>query len=231
MVLQKVQYSTNFYERIISFNLSIIGYCDDLVIQSPSFSHCQTILDKCSKYAQRRKIDFNPLKSAALVFHKVFEIPQTENVKYLGLPIGNSEFVWNFVEENWKKVEKSFYSLYGLGCRPKAAPPGLVGFLYNQFYQSIFRYHLDLTQTITRLDFHYSTFEHKNTSYCKQLKNLEKKIHFDPMEYNKNRGLVDSVKFVYSQINMELKLDYFYFYKILNDLLRLCKNSAIYCMF
>ena len=82
----------------------------------------------------------------------------------------------------------------------------------------------------------YSTFEQKNTSYCKQLKNLEIKIHFDPMEYStktsiviidhifldKNRGLVDSVKFVCSQIkiNMELKFDYFYFYKILNDLLR-----------
>ncbi|RNA02401.1 hypothetical protein BpHYR1_045385 [Brachionus plicatilis] len=73
-----------------------------------------------------------------------YEIPQTENVEYLDLPIGNSEFVWNFVEEKWKKVEKSFYSLYGLGCKPKAAPPGLVGFLYKQYCQSIFRYHLDL---------------------------------------------------------------------------------------
>ncbi|RNA22215.1 hypothetical protein BpHYR1_042389 [Brachionus plicatilis] len=57
------------------------------------------------------------------------EIPQNENVEYLGLPIGNSEFIWNFVQEKWKKVEKSFYSLYGLGCKPKAAPPGLVGFV------------------------------------------------------------------------------------------------------
>ncbi|RNA28425.1 RNA-directed DNA polymerase from mobile element jockey-like [Brachionus plicatilis] len=136
--------------------LSVIGYCDDLVIQAPSFSHCQTIIDKCSKYAQRWKIDFNPLKSAALVFQKGkaimmrnftlngYEIPKTENVEYLGLPMGNSEFVWNFVEEKWKKIEKSFFSLYGLDCKPKAAPPGLVGFLYKQFCQSIFRYHLDL---------------------------------------------------------------------------------------
>ncbi|RNA15284.1 RNA-directed DNA polymerase from mobile element jockey-like [Brachionus plicatilis] len=117
-------------------NLSVIGYCDDL-------------------YAQRWKIDFNHLKSAALVFQKGkaimmrnftlngFEIPQTKNVEYLGLPKGNSEFVLNFAEEKWKKVEKSFYSLYGLGCKPKA-PPGLVGFLYKQFCQSISRYHINL---------------------------------------------------------------------------------------
>ncbi|RNA36685.1 hypothetical protein BpHYR1_040856 [Brachionus plicatilis] len=103
---------------------------------------------------ERWKIDFNRLKSAALVFQKGksimmrnfilngYEIPQSENVEYLGLPIGNSEFVWSFVEEKWKKVEKSF--LYGLGCKSKAAPPGLVCFLYKQFCQSIFRYHLDL---------------------------------------------------------------------------------------
>ncbi|RNA30851.1 hypothetical protein BpHYR1_022315 [Brachionus plicatilis] len=150
-----------------------------------------------------------------------------------------------------------FYSLYGLGCKPKAAPPELVGFLYNQFCQSIVRYHLDLRmfdikkyarfrpmlealhletlksskicwELLLFLHSDYSTFEQKNTSNCKQLKNLEKKIHFDPMEYNKNRCLVDSVKFVCSQIkiNMELKLDYFYFYKILNDLLRM--NVRLY---
>ncbi|RNA13683.1 hypothetical protein BpHYR1_034162 [Brachionus plicatilis] len=43
-------------------------------------------------------------------------------------------------------------------------------------------------------------------------------------------SLVDSVKFVCSQIkiNMELKLDCFYFYKILNDLLRNVEILIIY---
>ncbi|RNA17001.1 hypothetical protein BpHYR1_006488 [Brachionus plicatilis] len=40
------------------------------------------------------------------------------------------------------------------------------------------------------LDSDYSTFEQKNTSYCKQLKNLEKKIHFDPMEYSTKTSIV-----------------------------------------
>ncbi|RNA18950.1 hypothetical protein BpHYR1_000614 [Brachionus plicatilis] len=60
----------NLGASINGTNLSVIGYCDDLVIQAPSFSHYQTLLDKYSKYAQRWNIDFNPSKSAALVSQK-----------------------------------------------------------------------------------------------------------------------------------------------------------------
>ncbi|RMZ94053.1 hypothetical protein BpHYR1_052931, partial [Brachionus plicatilis] len=77
-------------------------------------------------------------------------IPQVQNLVYLGLPIGESEFVSNFIEENWMKVEKSFYSLYGLGCKPKISSPAIVGFLYKQFCQSFFRYHLDLLFIVKR---------------------------------------------------------------------------------
>ncbi|RNA41300.1 hypothetical protein BpHYR1_001135 [Brachionus plicatilis] len=53
------------------------------------------------------------------------------------------------------------------------------------------------------------------------------------LKNNKNRGLADSVKFVCSQIkiNLELKLDYFYFYKILNDLLRVLINGCHFFKF
>ncbi|RMZ93793.1 hypothetical protein BpHYR1_028259 [Brachionus plicatilis] len=80
------------------------------------------------------KIDFNPTKSAAIIFQKGtvllrktlfpldgFEIPQTQNVEYLGLPIGNKK---------WKKVERNS-SFYALGCTPKSACPNLVSFLYS----------------------------------------------------------------------------------------------------
>ncbi|RNA06407.1 hypothetical protein BpHYR1_041057, partial [Brachionus plicatilis] len=144
------------------------------------------------KYAQRWKIDFNPLKSAALVFQKGksimmrnftlngYEIPQTENVEYLGLPIGNSEFFWNFVEEKWNKEEMSFYSLYCLGCKPKAAPPGLVGFLFKQFCQTIFRYHLDLVFVVKSVG-SYSYF------YIRITRLLNKKI---PHIANSSRNLI-----------------------------------------
>ncbi|RNA42677.1 hypothetical protein BpHYR1_013425 [Brachionus plicatilis] len=152
-------------------------------------------------------------------------------------------FVNDFVEEKWKKVEKSFYSLYGLGCKPKMTSPDLVGFLYKQFCQSIFRYHLDtvwigadkLSEFETRqnlllkralgikkfarfrpmleaikvetieqiyckhkifflkqlrqsplcnsllvfLKGNYEHFDQKNSSYCRQINNLEKKIYID----------------------------------------------------
>jgi hypothetical protein len=41
------------------------------------------------------------------------------------------------------KVERAFYSLYGIGCKPHALNPETIAFLYKQFCQSIFRYGLD----------------------------------------------------------------------------------------
>ncbi|RNA19720.1 hypothetical protein BpHYR1_040276 [Brachionus plicatilis] len=40
-------------------------------------------------------------------------------------------------------VEKSFYSLNSIGCKPKLMKPETIAFLSKQFSQSIFRYHLD----------------------------------------------------------------------------------------
>ena len=47
------------------------------------------------------------------------------------------------MENKMKKVEKSFYSLNSVGCKPKLMNPETIAFLYKQFSQSIFRYHLD----------------------------------------------------------------------------------------
>ena len=57
--------------------------------------------------------------------------------------ICNKLSVSDFVDEKMKKVERSFYSLNVLGCRPKMMRPETVSFLFKQFSQSIFRYHLD----------------------------------------------------------------------------------------
>ena len=74
---------------------------------------------------------------------KGIHIPNVQGFEYLGLPIGSNNFITEFVEEKWKKVEKSMYSLYGLGCKPSVMNPNLVGFLYKQYCQSIFRHILD----------------------------------------------------------------------------------------
>ncbi|RNA21177.1 hypothetical protein BpHYR1_011254 [Brachionus plicatilis] len=48
-----------------------------------------------------------------------------------------------YQKKKWRKNEKSFYSLYGLGCKPMVSNPYLIGFLFKQFCQSIFRHVLD----------------------------------------------------------------------------------------
>ena len=297
--------------NINGINLSILAYCHDILILSPSEGHCKILLKLFEDFSKNWKIDFNTNKSAALTLHKAknnslpnfilnnANIPNVQNVEYLGLPIGNSEFVAEFLEQKWKKVEKSFYSLYGLGCKSKMSSPEVIGFLYKQFCQSTFRYYLDLLfigeKKISEIDIrqnlllkrafgikkfarfralleavnietieqmylkhkiffikqirqngicneilvflkdHYTNFDQKNTSFCKQLLNVGKKIHIDILEYNprtslviidhifkNNAGLVDSIKYVIilikdSMINNQC---YFHFFKILNDLLK-----------
>ena len=59
---------------------------------------------------------------------------------YLGLPIGNDEYKFEFFEEKMRKIERSFYSLRGLGCKPECMNPRTIAFLYKQFSQSIIKY-------------------------------------------------------------------------------------------
>ena len=135
-------------------NLSIIAYCDDLVILSPSVEHAKIILKECETYSKIWKIEFNSNKSSSITFCKKYKnenvffldnkkIPNVKGLIYLGLPIGNQEYVNIYCDNKMSKVEKSLYSLYGLGCKPKMIHPQLVSFIYKQFCQSIFRFHLD----------------------------------------------------------------------------------------
>ena len=66
-----------------------------------------------------------------------------DGFEYLGLLLRRREFVAKFIEEKWKKVERSFYSLYGLGCKPMVSNPKLISFLFKQYCQSSFRHILD----------------------------------------------------------------------------------------
>ena len=51
-----------------------------------------------------------------------------------------------------KKIEKSFYSLRGLGCKPAALHPNSISFLFKQFCHSMAKFGLDnLFLTLTEL--------------------------------------------------------------------------------
>lgn len=71
-------------------------------------------------------------------------IPHTTNFIYLGLPVGRTEDKKEFIDKKFKKVEKSFYSLYGLGCRPQGVNPMTIAYLYKQYCQAIFKYGLEI---------------------------------------------------------------------------------------
>ncbi|CAF1122142.1 unnamed protein product [Brachionus calyciflorus] len=100
------------------------------------------------------------------------------------------------------------------------------------FFEQILRsckdvlFHIRETQILSK----------KNTSFCAQLKCLEKRLFINCFDYelkivkaliefsykNLNSGLVESVKFVVNKIcqNLEQRSDALYWYQVLNNLLK-----------
>lgn len=140
--------------KICKANVSVIAYCDDIILISPIKAHLDKLLDCCADYACKWKIEFNPKKSNYMVFGDQNElcdfkiggnlIPKAENLIYLGLPLGDYNFIREYFFDKVKKVEKAFYSLYGLGCKPHGVNPLTMGFIYKQYCQSILRYGMEL---------------------------------------------------------------------------------------
>ena len=140
--------------KIGQTNVSIIAYCDDILILSPSTTHLNKLLDVCFQFSLKWKIEFNPTKSCYSFFGSSIKslnlhmngisIPYKQNFIYLGFPIGTNDFVNEFIENKFKKVEKSFYSLYTYGCKPNGLSPFTIAFIYKQYCQSIFKYALEL---------------------------------------------------------------------------------------
>ena len=134
-------------------SLCIVGYCDDLILLSPIVKHAEILLEKCERYAKKWKMEFNVKKSVTMSLGPGFEsksfkingseLPTVDSFVYLGLPLSKKSDNNNFFEEKFKKVERAFYSLYGLGCKPRHLSPRSIGFIYKQYCQSIIRYGLE----------------------------------------------------------------------------------------
>jgi hypothetical protein len=145
--------SKNIGAHIGGENLSVIGYCDDLILLSPNAKHMEILLGICVKFAEKWKLEFNAKKSVYMSVGKNFEnfsfeikgkkLPVVEEFTYLGLPIKKKNEYTEFFDAKFRKVEKSFYSLYGLGCRPKYLHPKSTAFVYKQYCQSTFTYGLE----------------------------------------------------------------------------------------
>jgi len=73
---------------------------------------------------------------------KGISLPTVDSFLYLGLPVSKTT-KFDFFDEKFRKVEKAFYSLNGLGCKPQNLSPFSIGFIYKQYCQSIFSYGLE----------------------------------------------------------------------------------------
>jgi hypothetical protein len=140
--------------RIEGRNVSIIGYCDDIMLMSSSSKDMNELLEKCADFARTWKMEFNPKKSNYTCFGAKFSnndihmervtIPLTRNFVYLGLPIGDDEYKSKFIDDKFSKTERAFYSLYSLGCKPCGLSPKTIAYVYKQYCQSIFKFGLEL---------------------------------------------------------------------------------------
>ncbi|RNA16151.1 hypothetical protein BpHYR1_002428 [Brachionus plicatilis] len=95
-----------------------------------------------------KEVTINAKKSSILKWTKYcndieFSLGELKIPEHKSLPIGDQNFVNSFVDEKMISVEKSLYSLYHLGCKPRHMAPEMIGFLYKQYCQSILRYSME----------------------------------------------------------------------------------------
>lgn len=115
----------NIGAKIGQRNVSVIAYCDDILLMSPTSFHINVLIDTCFKYAKMWKMEFNPTKSSLVTFGQNLEeknvnikemiIPQSESMIYLGFPIGENTFLQDYIKRKFKKVKKVFirYIVWG----------------------------------------------------------------------------------------------------------------------
>ena len=103
----------NIGTKIGDHNISIVSYCDDIVLLSSTTSHLERLLDECQSYASSWKLEFNARKSVYMEMGKYNSnnkikmagtiIPESNEFIYLGLPIGNDLFKNQFLEAKMGK--------------------------------------------------------------------------------------------------------------------------------
>lgn len=117
--------------KVGSFNMSAIAYCDDILLISSNEGHMQLLLDKCAEYSVDWKLSFNPSKSSLYSLLKSnfkFKlsgkpISRVDGFIYLGLPVGDNNFIESTYLERMKKCERAFYSLRSIGYSPLKLHP------------------------------------------------------------------------------------------------------------
>ena len=138
-------------------NVSILAYCDDIVLVSASLGQLRQLLLFCEEYSSRWRMKFNAGKSThslmacskteagekhSLSLHGK-PLAYTDGFVYLGLPIGNDSYVREFIDSKFNKCTRTFYSQSCFGCHVDGLAPRVTAFMYRTFCQPILAYCLE----------------------------------------------------------------------------------------
>ncbi|RNA20696.1 hypothetical protein BpHYR1_041807 [Brachionus plicatilis] len=118
--------------------------------------------------------------------------------------------------KKWKGTERSFYSLYGLGCKASIASPKLISFLFKQYCRQNlllkrfmgpkkFTHVTPLYEAVNLESVRKIYYKHK-ICFLEQLLRcpLCKQVYYN---IRSNNGLIDSVKFVLEKISYSLEMN------------------------
>jgi hypothetical protein len=111
----------NLGSKIFDINTSVISFCDDMNILSPTIKQAQLLLDVCSQYGENWKIKFNPNKSKVIGFGKK-KIFKTINLKVNNMKIDEVKemkilgYWFNESMDNNKYLIKNFETVRIVFC-------------------------------------------------------------------------------------------------------------------
>ena len=135
-------------------NVCILAYCDDIVLVSANREHLNRLLKYCEKYSLRWKMRFNGAKSTHTAFtHRSDleksrpraelygnELTYTSNFVYLGLPVGDSAYIEQFLDSKIDKCCRAFHSLNRFGCKANGLAPKVIASIFKTYCQPIVTY-------------------------------------------------------------------------------------------
>ncbi len=106
---KNIQLNECFGAKISNHNISIVAYCDDVILMSPTIRDLNILPDICHRYSIEWKLQYNQTKSIFMKFDEsqdklTQELPimngitieKQEGMIYLGLPFGNNNIISEF---------------------------------------------------------------------------------------------------------------------------------------
>ena len=173
-------------------NVSILAYCDDIILVSSDQDQLKRLLKCCERYSLAWRMRYNATKSTCTLLAHPQELQTREpelqlygkaltpvpGFTYLGLPIGNGTYVAQFVEDKFGKSMRALYSLNCFGCRPGGLPPHTSAFMFRVYCQPIVAYCLEAVHVATST---LKRFDSRQATLLKSLVGLSKYARSTPL--------------------------------------------------